>query len=217
MSRSRTTVVGTDSGRPYEVYIGRPGRGEPGVFGNPVRVGAPCLVCSRVHPAGDTLECYAIYLDRRIDADPEFAARVQALSGRVLGCPCGARGACHGLTLASRADDLAGVAPEPGALDRLLGPGAEAGGAGKVTAFDWNAAVQSQAARAVRAVTKLRCRLCGAEITPEGSGLPQTFLDALGFLAFATDSGPTCAACALDAAPGAGPEPEPDTPDTEEN
>lgn len=185
---------------PYEVYIGRAGHGHSGYFGNPVVPGKPCPICDEVHVKGGTLECYAIYLDRRIDSDPDFAERVKELSGRTLGCFCAPSRVCHGYTLASRADALAGVEPAPGTLDRLFAPAEDAGvepvgGAPGTVAFDWNAAVKSTTARAVREVTKLRCRKCGKELTEASVGLPQVMLDALGVLAFATNTGPTCGAC----------------------
>jgi len=77
-----TTLVNIAAGR-CEVYIGR---GSP--YGNPYMIG----------PDGDRREVirlYKIYFHARLDRDPEFASKVQALRGRVLGCHCSPR-ACHG-------------------------------------------------------------------------------------------------------------------------
>jgi hypothetical protein len=83
---------------PGVIYIGRAGRGQSGLFGNPVRIGRPCPVCSRVHPdAADTLPCFRVYFRRRIAADPQFRQAVLALAGRRLWCPgCRGHHLCHG-------------------------------------------------------------------------------------------------------------------------
>lgn len=94
----------------FDVYIGRPGRGQPGEFGNPFR------------PAQDTAEArdhclrqFLAYFLRRLDDDPEFCRRVLALRGRRLGCFCAPRGGltaddrpwrCHGQVIAAYCDGL---------------------------------------------------------------------------------------------------------------
>lgn len=91
---------------PDSVYIGRPGKGEDGYFGNPIPRGVPCQVCGVTHTdAGLTLVCYKRYLGDRIKTDPEFRSRVRALAGRHLFCFCAPR-LCHGDTLARLADAL---------------------------------------------------------------------------------------------------------------
>jgi hypothetical protein len=80
----------------YDVYVGRPGKGLDGRFGNPVRAGRPCPVCDAVHPSPvSTLPCYEVYLRERVKCDPEFRSDVASLHGKVLGCFCKPR-PCHG-------------------------------------------------------------------------------------------------------------------------
>ena len=80
------------------IYIGRAGRGQCGLYGNPVRVGRACPECGQVHQTpSSTLPCYQIYFKRRIASDPAFRRAVLALAGRQLWCPgCRGRAMCHG-------------------------------------------------------------------------------------------------------------------------
>jgi len=88
---------------PYDVYIGRAGKGKDGYFGNPIKRGEKCSRCKKVHRgAGSTLGCYERYLDARIEKDTEFAERVRGLYGKRLGCFCHPK-PCHGDILAKRA------------------------------------------------------------------------------------------------------------------
>lgn len=80
----------------YDVYIGRPGKGHLGPFGNPIRVGAVCVQCGSIHTKpGDTLPCFRAYFLRRVEDDSEFRASVLALKGSTLGCFC-KPAPCHG-------------------------------------------------------------------------------------------------------------------------
>lgn len=91
-----TSVVNIRADNPYDVYIGRPGYGIAGPFGNPVVVNEICPVCDQIHKkAVDTLPCYREYLHWRVDCDAEFRAEVLALRGKTLGCFCKPR-SCHG-------------------------------------------------------------------------------------------------------------------------
>lgn len=91
---------------PYDVYIGRAGKGQRGTFGNPW-----------ITPADGTLEevlaRFEAYFVKRVELDPEFRLAVQRLKGRVLGCFCaGATGLtatdrpwrCHGQIIAAVCD-----------------------------------------------------------------------------------------------------------------
>lgn len=90
-----TTVVNLKA-EPYDVYIGRAGRGEDGYFGNPIRIGGVCPRCGDAHPdAGSTLPCYTAYFNERMIADSVFYRRVCELKGKRLGCFC-KPGPCHG-------------------------------------------------------------------------------------------------------------------------
>lgn len=97
---------------PYDVYIGRAGKGQKGTFGNPVAIGKECPVCNKKHmDAGSTLPCYKTYLDRRIKSDQLFDEELWALVHKAnenygsldLGCFCvdkNYQGPCHGNVLA---------------------------------------------------------------------------------------------------------------------
>lgn len=86
---------------PYDVYIGRAGKGLDGYFGNPHVVGQCCTRCKTTHSTGaSTLPCFTLYFQRRIGTDAEFRARVLALRGKVLGCFCHPN-PCHGNVIAA--------------------------------------------------------------------------------------------------------------------
>lgn len=88
MTASKTRVVNMRR-EPFDVYIGRPGRGERGTFGNPYRVGATCERCGKFHAtAGETLPCYEAYLLERLEQDAKFCSEFFALEGKTLGCFC---------------------------------------------------------------------------------------------------------------------------------
>jgi len=81
---------------PFDVYIGRAGRGRSGYFGNPVIIGKKCPVCCEVHRnGGSTLPCYTECFNRRMARDLEFRRRICELRGKTLGCFC-KPGPCHG-------------------------------------------------------------------------------------------------------------------------
>ena len=91
---------------PYDVYIGRAGKGKSGYFGNPILKGKRCLYCGMIHDeSGTTLDCYRDYLNKRIKEDAEFKANVKALKGKILGCFCKPK-PCHGDILAETCLDL---------------------------------------------------------------------------------------------------------------
>ncbi len=73
---------------PYDQYIGRPGHGQDGYFGNPFPL-------QPGEERGATLDRYRNYFEYRLKTDPEFKARVHALRGKTLGCFCKPR-PCHG-------------------------------------------------------------------------------------------------------------------------
>ena len=63
------------------VYIGRPGKGQDGYFGNPFPL-------KKGTPRGSTLSQYMEWAKNRFLTDKEFAERVQALRGKKLVCFC---------------------------------------------------------------------------------------------------------------------------------
>lgn len=102
--KPRTTVVNIHHRVPFDVYIGRAGRGHDGTFGNPHPVNKPCNLCSgAVHKRGEALEAYRAYFNNRINTDQEFKQRILALRGRILGCFCVPNG-CHGHVIAEWLD-----------------------------------------------------------------------------------------------------------------
>lgn len=73
---------------PYDVYIGRLGKGRDGYFGNP-------FILKKGDPKGSTLDKYKVYFEERLQTDSEFKERILNLKGKVLGCFCKPN-ACHG-------------------------------------------------------------------------------------------------------------------------
>ena len=73
---------------PYEVYIGRAGKGKDGYFGNPIKL-------LKGQPRGSTIEKYKEYFYKRLENDPEFKFKIKALKNKTLGCFCKPH-ACHG-------------------------------------------------------------------------------------------------------------------------
>lgn len=97
---ARTRVVNLHHGFPEgAVYIGRPGKGHDGYFGNPI-------LLSSLLDREEVLRAYESYLKQRIETDPIFRLRVAALSGKTLVCFC-VPYPCHGMVLARYADALA--------------------------------------------------------------------------------------------------------------
>lgn len=84
---------------PDYVYIGRPGKGLKGPFGNPYR-----LIVGPQRKT--TLKRYRAYLLNKLNTDSEFRIQVAELSGKTLVCFCKPR-ECHGDILAEYADALA--------------------------------------------------------------------------------------------------------------
>lgn len=82
------TIVVNIKIEPFDVYIGRAGRGKDGYFGNPFHIG-PGI--SRE----DAIERFERYFADRIEKDSEFKRRILALNGKRLGCFC-KPDACHG-------------------------------------------------------------------------------------------------------------------------
>lgn len=95
MGLSRTRVVNLRHAN-YTVYIGRPGHGQAGPWGNPILPYEPCLVCGQLHPREGTIPCFETWFRVQVEADPELRDRaISALMSQVLGCFCTPR-ACHG-------------------------------------------------------------------------------------------------------------------------
>lgn len=84
---SETRVVNIYK-EPYDIYIGRTGKGKDGYFGNPFPL-------KQGEARGSTLVKYKEYFDTRIANDPEFKERILSLKGKTLGCFCKPN-PCHG-------------------------------------------------------------------------------------------------------------------------
>ena len=88
---------------PFDVYIGRAGKGRDGYFGNPFKM--PFGFCTREIRA-DVINRYYVYFHERLRDDAEFRGRVEALRGKVLGCFCKPK-PCHGDVIAAYLDGAA--------------------------------------------------------------------------------------------------------------
>ena len=65
---------------PYDIYIGRAGKGRDGYYGNPFRI----VDGQR----GTTKEQFTKYFNERIQNDPVFKEKVLQMKGKILGCFC---------------------------------------------------------------------------------------------------------------------------------
>ena len=80
---------------PRYVYIGRPGKGMAGEYGNPHPVGY-CDVCKKQHARGEALAAFAAEAVPRYASDPAYRVKVDWLRGKVLVCFCAPAKRCHG-------------------------------------------------------------------------------------------------------------------------
>lgn len=93
-----TTVVNLYK-EPYDVYIGRAGKGKDGYFGNPynlnhVAQAFPDLKGDEIREK--SIELFRDYFITRIQSDPIFKLRVETeLKDKRLGCFCKPK-KCHG-------------------------------------------------------------------------------------------------------------------------
>lgn len=81
---------------PAFVYIGRPGRGLSGEFGNEHPVGW-CAKCKTAHARGAAIAAHKADATKRFAEDASYRARVESLRGKVLVCFCKPL-PCHGDT-----------------------------------------------------------------------------------------------------------------------
>ena len=89
----QTTVVNIRTS-PYDIYIGRAGKGLSGYWGNPYQIG-------KDGTRDEVIQKYRSYLLR----SPEMLSKLVELKGKRLGCFC-APSACHGDVLAEMANTL---------------------------------------------------------------------------------------------------------------
>lgn len=108
MSERLGRIVCVGTGQDYDVYIGRPGKGQDGPFGNPIEVCRICSICEEFHGTkGSTLPCFERYAKERAEEDQEWKKRVIDLQGKTLGCFCGPNQPCHGHVLLQLASEWA--------------------------------------------------------------------------------------------------------------
>jgi len=77
---------------PYDVYIGRAGKGKDGYFGNPIKL-------LPNEERGATIEKFKVYFYNMLEEDQEYKNRILGLKGKSLGCFCHPK-ACHGDVIA---------------------------------------------------------------------------------------------------------------------
>ena len=81
--------------KPGDIYVGRAGHGFAGYFGNPIRPGVECPICTLQHVRGSTLPCFEKWARRRLEQDEVYRQKVKRLYGRTLLCFCKPN-PCHG-------------------------------------------------------------------------------------------------------------------------
>lgn len=97
MSATVTSVAAAPIGwenDPRYVYIGRPGKGLSGPWGNPFNTGTRAEKIAR----------YEEWMRKRLAAEPDLRKRVAALHGKILVCFCFPL-TCHGDVLARLAEE----------------------------------------------------------------------------------------------------------------
>lgn len=82
----------------YDVYIGRPGKGQKGYFGNPFPL-------TKESDREKILLEYKNYFYSKIKNDKEFESRVSELKDKILGCFCHPKN-CHGDIIAEYLNNL---------------------------------------------------------------------------------------------------------------
>ena len=95
MSCGKTVAVNLRREK-YDVYIGRPGKGQAGPWGNPFRL-------SHESQRAAVLERYRSWLNQQIAAGRVQKTNLAQLHGKRLGCFCKPK-LCHGDILAQAAD-----------------------------------------------------------------------------------------------------------------
>jgi hypothetical protein len=80
---------------PFDVYIGRAGKGQDGYFGNIHTIQTCCPVCFSRHDRADSIAHFKKDFLKRIERDIIFKKRVLELRGKTLGCFCKPL-ICHG-------------------------------------------------------------------------------------------------------------------------
>ena len=82
-----TKIVNIKSGAKYDVYCGRPGKGQNGFFGNSHVIGF-CKICNKSHNRDECIDAFKIDFDKRIIEDAEYKNKVLELKDKTLACFC---------------------------------------------------------------------------------------------------------------------------------
>ena len=101
-----TTVVNIRK-EPYDVYIGRPGKGQDGYFGNPFKIGDKATfgdVEISIQRREECIMAYEQWFYFKLN-DPEFKARILSLKNKRLGCFCKPL-PCHGDVIAEYLNNM---------------------------------------------------------------------------------------------------------------
>lgn len=72
---------------PYDVYIGRSGKGKTSLWGNPFSV--------KEYGHDACIEKFREYITERLESEPALVVELSKLKGKTLGCFCKPK-ACHG-------------------------------------------------------------------------------------------------------------------------
>jgi len=95
LQRLKMTKVVNLNFEKYDVYIGRPGHGKDGYFGNKHPVDRYCPICKKIHTRAEAIAAFKVDFYSRIENDKQYKQRILALKDKVLGCFC-KPGKCHG-------------------------------------------------------------------------------------------------------------------------
>lgn len=90
----KTTVVNVWT-QPFDVYIGRSGRGFPSLFGNPFYLGT----------REENIMKFREYFINKVNSNPHFKEEVLKLKGKALGCFCAPK-PCHGDVIKEYLDNV---------------------------------------------------------------------------------------------------------------
>lgn len=87
MKSMKTKRVSIKSGKPYDVYIGR-----PGIYGNPFSSKPSKYAKEIVSTRKEAIEKFRTYLLN----NPELLDKIYELQGKTLACWCDENQSCHG-------------------------------------------------------------------------------------------------------------------------
>ena len=80
-------IVNINLGEKYDVYGGRSGKNQIGIFGNPHPIGY-CKICNKQHTREEAIKAFRPYFYDKIKIDAEFKKQVESLKNKTVGCFC---------------------------------------------------------------------------------------------------------------------------------